>query len=195
MASFVLILRTPEQGMLFDGEISARALRGLTSILKRTSNPEEIVEELRKHNSQVRRRVRELLTVITESDSELMAIVTDGAEATWGRVSPVEAASALDAIRAVPATITILPLSSVLLTALNLARLTFEVWDRAENQKYSGQLDKDVLNQVDGLTVSQSEQLYNVQLEVEVDFAQDRSGPARRNRLLAIAASDSAVNP
>ena len=181
--------------MLFDGEISARALRGLTSILKRTSNPEEIVEELRKHNSQVRRRVRELLTVITESDSELMAIVTDGAEATWGRVSPVEAASALDAIRAVPATITILPLSSVLLTALNLTRLTFEVWDRAENQKYSGQLDKDVLNQVDGLTVSQSEQLYNVQLEVEVDFAQDRSGPARRNRLLAIAASDSAVNP
>lgn len=185
-ASFVLILRTPDQGALFEGPLGERALRGLTWILKSAQSEADIVTELEKRTLQVRRRVRDLLTVISETDSGLTALVTNGTEVTWGRVTQTQAINSLGAITNVPPTVRTLYLENVLLTALNLTRLTFEVWDRASGRKYSGSLSQQVLSEVDGLAVSQSGRLYAAQVEVETDFAQARLGPARRNRLLSI---------
>lgn len=185
-ASFVLVLRTPEQGMLFDGEVSVRALRGLTWILKSSRVATDLITELEGRSYQVRKRVRELLTSVTEAEAGLTAVVTDGEIVTWGRVTADQAAEALSAIVAVPPSRSTLQLNGVMLTALNLTRRTFEVWDRATGKKYSGSLDESLLGQVDGLAVSQSEVLYRVVLDVETDFAQDRVGPARRNRLVSI---------
>ena len=94
-----------------------------------------------------------------------------------------------------PPSLTTLPLQGVLLTALNLTRQTFEVWDRASGRKYPGTVEAWALEGVGGITVSENEQLYDVVLEVETDFAQDRVGPARRNRRLAIARADEPFGP
>jgi hypothetical protein len=186
-ASFVLILRTPDQDALFDGEVSRQALRGVTAILQSADDPERFVTVLSPRSSRVRRKVRELLNSIVDQGVGLAAIVTDGYDVTRGDVSVGQAAAARDALRDVPPTLETLPLSSALLTALNLRRRTFELWDRASGQRYTGAFSEEVLGQVDGLSVSQTDQFYKAVVQVITPFAPGAEEQARTYRLESIA--------
>lgn len=190
-ASFVLILRTPDQDALFDGEISRQALRGLTSILASTDDPELLLAELGSRSRPVRRRVRELLNSVVEQGTGLEAIVTDGHTVSRGRVSVAGAAAARDALVDAPPTVSALPLASALLTALNLHRRTFELWDRASGKRYTGTFADDVLDQVNGLPVSQTDRFYRAELRVTTPFAPGADEPQESYRLEVIQAIDS----
>lgn len=192
-ASFVLILRTPDQEALFDGEVSRQALRGVTSILASAHDPELFVTELSSRSRSVRRKVRELLSSVVDQGAGLSAIVTDGHDISRGSVSVAQAAASRDALVDAPPTVSTLPLASALLTALNLRRKTFELWDRASGLRYTGTFSDDVLDQVDGLSVSQTDRFYRAELRVTTPFAPGPDEPTNAYRLEAIQPIESPV--
>ncbi|MEV0891449.1 DUF6575 domain-containing protein [Promicromonospora sp. NPDC050262] len=187
-ASFAVVLATDKRGRLMDDEHNVQAtLERLVALVETGSNPQILVEALRAYGPRARSKVISLFRAVLQAESGLGILVgPQRADPTSARLTAQQVVEAVELIDGVKPAERDLYIRRGTLLASNTLRGTFLLLDEARQQEYSGRVNEEARDQIDGLRVGHQSYV-QAQLIERVEFGVTEQEGGRRYTLTSIA--------
>lgn len=190
-ASFVLVIGTDKQGGFTDNAVRVEAtLERLQALITLGSTPEELVRAMQAYGSRARGKFTGLLRAVIANGSGIGVIAApQTGAASSARMTAGQVRRAIASIDEVVPTENELVVRRGTLLGSNTRRRTFEIFDNASTNRYTGTVSAAALAQIDGLPVGSTSYVTAV-LQEEVDFAAEDQETGRKYTLLSVVPLD-----
>jgi|GEM_PF-1865398 len=175
-ASFVLVMAIDSGGVVEPTEVTSDVFDKLSSFVEAVAANEgpALLQELRKHTSTTRNRLRDLLRPLAAVGSgiTLSTVLANTTSVRAVSAEPVSVRAALEFIENVKPEVDYLHVRRGILTGLVLRTKRFEIVDAASSTSYKGAMSDEATDQANGLTVG-DESFVTARIRIETPLTND----------------------